>query len=880
MGAVSERESPSHVSQPRDLPGPPHGFVGRIEELERARLVLLASPYLVVRGEHGEGKTTFAVEVARRCLEGGGVRRVVLISLEVHHDAYAVRFEIGQQLVPQYRLAASQDPRLASQLLERVLREEPTLVVLDHLEAVLPPDREDDPAFDATILEQLLSFSAELGKIGESRLILTSREPLPAPFDETTIELLPLAEGDALELIRRAMRTRGAEPPSDTDLADLALAVEGHAGSLLCLAGEVASSGVEGARAHLQELSGAVSRLAGAKGRGRALLAGVELSLRRLGEELRGKVRPLAVFQGGGHLTAIAAVLGLDVEDDEEIRVAERLIEVGLAEIFPNNYLRLHPALGTALIDELTAEELAEARIAWSEATSQLIGFLYQEQIKNPRMTSGLALLEIENLVACLEYLFQNAPPDEVVELAAAVEALVGPLRRPRALERVERIRDEANRRLKTWSHEEFLEELATVESLMDGGRHAEAVAAARKSLHRAASLGEESYDGAEFDLATLHQTLGLSLLLGGEAEPALQSLEAARARFAALAEVGHDEAGRLGATACAQVGDCLRALGRPESAAQAYAKAAGASKRLGDRRHEAEVRTQLGALLLAQARTRAALGAALEAFHEAREIFEELGISEAVAEIWQQIGVVHGDSRLFEAAEEAFKNALRLQDGAGDRGAAGTTHAELGALYDTMGRSEDSVEAYRRAAELFSEVEDLGREGIARSQMADKLMRLGRYDEARRELLRTIECDQPYGHDAEPWRTFSMLSRLEELADRKRARQVAHEKAVRAYLFYRRDGGENQTGHGQLFAEVFQAIAEGSTSAVRASLAAMERRHDAPAHLTALIPVLGEVLRGSRDPALAQNPNLYYRDAAELLFQLETLERVAPQPF
>jgi len=876
LGAVSERERPSYVSQPRDLPGPPHGFVGRADELGRARSILASSPYLVLRGEHGEGKTTLAVEVARRLLEEGGARRVVLVSLEVHHDAYAVRFEIGQQLVPRYRLAVSQDPRLASQLLERVLREEPTLVVLDHLEAVLPPDRDGDPAFDAAILEQLLAFCAELGKIGETRLILTSREPLPAPFDESTVTLAPMAEEDALELIRATMRTHRAEPPSDTELAELMVAVEGHAGSLLCLAGEVASSGVEGAQAHLQELSGAVTRLAGAKGRGRALLAGVELSLRRLGEELRQKIRPLAVFQGGGHLTAVAAVLGLDVESDEEVRVAERLIEVGLAEIFPNNYLRLHPALGTALIDELTAEDLAEARIAWSEATTQLVGFLCQEQIKNPQMTTGLALLEIENLVACLEYLYQNAPAAEVVELATAVETLVGPLRRPKALERVEKIRDDANRRLTTWSHEEFLEELATMESLMDGGRHAEAVAAARKTLHRAETLEEEPYEGAGFDLATLHQTLGLALLLEGEAESALQSLEEARERFGALAEEGHDEAGRMEAAACAQTGDCLQALGRPESAAHAYAKAAEAARRLGDRRHEAEVRTQLGTLLLAQARTRAAL----ETFHEAREIFEDLGVLGAVAEIWQQIGVVHGDSSLFEAAEEAFHNALRLQVEAGDRGAAGITQAELGALYDTMDRSESSVEAYRRAAELFSEVEDLGREGIARSQMADKLMRLGRYDEARRELERTVECDRPFGHDAEPWRTFSMLSRLEEVAGREKAREVARENAVRAYLLYRRDGGENKTGHGQLFAEVVQAIADGSTSEVTASLAALERRHDAPAHLVALIPVLGEVLRGSRDPALAQNPNLYYRDAAELLFQLETLERTEPQPF
>jgi len=56
---------------------------------------------------------------------------------------------------------------------------------------------------------------------------------------------------------------------------------------------------------------------------------------------------------GGGHLTALAAVLELDVENDEEVDLAERLIGAGLAEMLPHNYLRFHPELGAALAAEL-----------------------------------------------------------------------------------------------------------------------------------------------------------------------------------------------------------------------------------------------------------------------------------------------------------------------------------------------------------------------------------------------------------------------------------------------------------------------------------------------------------------------------------------------
>ena len=38
------------------------------------------------------------------------------------------------------------------------------------------------------------------------------------------------------------------------------------------------------------------------------------------------------------------------------------------------------------------------------------------------------------------------------------------------------------------------------------------------------------------------------------------------------------------------------------------------------------------------------------------------------------------------------------------------------------------------------------------------------------------------------------------------------------------------------------------------------------------LIPILQAILDGSRDPALTDNPDLYYRDAVEVRLLLETL--------
>ncbi len=74
-------------------------------------------------------------------------------------------------------------------------------------------------------------------------------------------------------------------------------------------------------------------------------------------------------------------------------------------------------------------------------------------------------------------------------------------------------------------------------------------------------------------------------------------------------------------------------------------------------------------------------------------------------------------------------------------------------------------------------------------------MIQLRRYDEARREILRAIECDKPYGHAAEPWKTWMILRNLEAATGNARAAEKAREKAVELYTAYRRDGGYARPG-------------------------------------------------------------------------------------
>jgi hypothetical protein len=240
---------------------------------------------------------------------------------------------------------------------------------------------------------------------------------------------------------------------------------------------------------------------------------------------------------------AIATVLGLDTEKDEEVALAQQLIGVGLAEMLPYGYLRLNPALGPALLGGLDAAQREAARDAWAEAMAQLAGFLDQQRDKDAQLAATLTLLELPNLLAGLEHLHRTADAQRVVTVAAIIEDLVAKLGRPRALAQATAIRADVTKRLGEWSHARHLSESAAVERLMESGRRAEAVAAARAQLTKARRRVKNAYEEAAYDLAMCYIRLGRAFSSGGDRNAALVPLAEARVRFQRLADAGDDNA-------------------------------------------------------------------------------------------------------------------------------------------------------------------------------------------------------------------------------------------------------------------------------------------------------------------------------------------------
>src|SRR5262245_23304124 len=311
-----------------DLPPVPGtGFIGRSRELlALQRLLRQGSParYAVVRGQGGEGKTALAAEFARWMVRSQQMHRAAFVSVETHGNQRAVADALGKQVVNK-EFSAAGDLDAAIRAIERALREQTTLLVLDNMESILLPpflEQETPEALSHEAREELqaiLALCEQLLKVGETRLVFTSREALPAPFaaERQRRELHHLDREDAVQLVERVLHAAGGDAgaPSDAareEIEQLVDAVHCHARTLALLAPALRSRGVEATRASLVELMAEMERKFPGS-REQSVFASVELSLRRLSVVNQERARVLGVFHSGFRLQ----VLGLMMEWEE-----------------------------------------------------------------------------------------------------------------------------------------------------------------------------------------------------------------------------------------------------------------------------------------------------------------------------------------------------------------------------------------------------------------------------------------------------------------------------------------------------------------------------------------------------------------------------------
>jgi tetratricopeptide (TPR) repeat protein len=747
---------------------PAGGFVGRGSELLRLQGLLQAGRLAVLCGPAGGGRTALAAECASWLLRSGQVDRAAFVSLAVHDSAAEVLERLGRQLVPDFDPALYGDATQARQAVEAVLAQAPTLLVLDHLEALQPPPLQRAALPGAMVeaatreRDAVLALCRRLLRQPGTRLLLSGREAPPAPFDDPRQRLaLQGLDADAalLRLARMLEAVEGGvalEAPREAVEA-LVEATRGHPGLLGGLAPSLRQWGAQAARTRVLHQWALMEERFPAGG-DTAQLAGLALALERLPAELLDRARVLGLFHGGVHPEVLQSMLGWTAE--EVAALLDALCEAELAA--PGPYGQVLPVDGLAplLRSQLDAAERELLLPLWGAALSDHGGALLRQQQEQPARAAALTRLALPDWLALLDLAERAAPAEGVADVANLLVALLRPLDRPGLLAQVLHRRD---------------------------------VALARAS---------EGWNAARAGAVTAQAA---SSVMDGSA----------------AAQAGAD---------CARI-EALCGAGRVDEA--------------------------------------------LAALDAARRGFEQLGDVRAAAAAGYQAGLVHLKAGRPTEAESAWREALALQTRLGDALGQALTLNQLGVLYDErLGRVEEALACFRQGARCAERCGDAAAQSLLRTNAADSLRRLGRWDEARAEAHRALEGAAGAGAAAQPWTIWALRSSIEQGVGDTVATAQARREAVTSYLAYRRAGGEPRDGHGRLGDAVGQALRAGDRAQAEAVLQALAADPALPAQDRVFVRRLQVIVSGSRDPTLADAPELPCTAAAEIVLLLEGLER------
>ena len=595
-------------------------------------------------------------------------------------------------------------------------------------------------------------------------------------------------------------------------------------------------------------------------------------AIQSLPDDLQKSLVNLAVLQGGGNLVVVSHVLRSEsVEAAKESMDA--LVAAGLAEEKKYTYYRLDKGLLRHLRGSTSQEQRQVSYQHWLAAMDQLLGFLYQQYFEDNVMANDLATSERENLMTYLAEIAQppnlvseNAP--QVLELLKRMETLLKKQDADTEKATLGEWMASADALQGGWSAVRFDLERQNVEQLLQQGSLEPASRAAQSLVQQCHEAGSTAYTGANNDLALANILLGRVMKAGGSGEQALSYLQMAQTLLEPSIE--HDQTASLYLVASLmEQGECLFTQGQLIPAEVAYSRAIEVAESVDDHRGSGIAQTQRASIYSAMGKP----ADALRGFESALEVFQRLDETVLIVNVWHQIAMLHRVNQDFDSAKQALESALVLLQSQGNAPGVISSLLELGSLGETQQDYTSAVGYYRQALQAAEASDDQYRQVASGNRLAEALRHTGDIKEALTVLEQAGNLGQQFGHDAEPWKTWDILSHLEADSDNPKGAMAARQRAIEAYVSYRVEGGQNNEGDGQLCAMVLQGIQTEQTARVDemlAKLAANEAWQSGENQ--ALLAVLKDFLDGKRDIALIEHSGLNYRHAAELMILQDRL--------
>jgi len=600
--------------------------------------------------------------------------------------------------------------------------------------------------------------------------------------------------------------------------------------------------------------------------------AALQSSIQSLSASLQKSLPKLAVLQDGGNLVVVSHVMRSESVDAAKADM-DALVAAGLGEEKKYTYYRLNPELLSHLRSTINKEERQVAFQHWLAAMDQLLGFLYQQYFEDNVMAIGLATSERQNLMAYLAEVAQapnlvsdNAP--QVMELLKRMDTLLKKQEAPTEKGMLQKWMASAEVLQGGWSAVRFDLERQNVEQLLQQGSLEPASRAAQSLVQQCHEAGSTAYVGANNDLALANILLGRVMKAGGSGEQALGYLQQAESLLEPTIE-NDKTAGLYLVASLMEQGECLFTQGQLVPAEVSYSRAIEVAESVDDLRGSGVAQTQRASIYSAMSKP----ADALRGFESALEVFQQLGEVVLTVNVWHQIAMLHRVNQDFDSAKTALESALALLQAQGNAPGVISSLLELGGLSETEENYVDAVDYYRQALKAAEDSDDQYRQVASGNRLADALRQSGNIDEALKVLEQAGNLGQQFGHDAEPWKTWDILSNLESASSNIKGAVAARQRAIEAYTAFRVDGGQNNEGDGQLCAMVLQGIQTEQTSRVSEMLTKLSS-NDAwqSVENKALLAVLNELLEGKRDISLIENTALHYRHVAELMLLQDRL--------
>lgn len=803
---------------------PPHevGFFGRRRELwDIDRWFGAAETRRIsLTGFGGQGKTELALEAGRWLVRTGRFERAVFVNYSQMQGADARSMAVstmssvlGQSLI---------DADAAT----HALRETPTLVILDNLEAV-----------SGDALSELLTAAVAWSCAGNSRILFTSRTPdfghADYRIEGTRVHRRIALEGmgsaaypeDALAWFGELSKLPPAPsvpPPQRDELIALFDRVNFHPLSLCVLAQQLKTRTPRALGERLEQLLSdeATSGIA-VEGTPPSLIASLQLSLERLSEHERHAVRRLGVFQGGAFENGLLAITELG--DNEKGRQLHTLLAAWDSGD-PRPALRL---MGREIPNDVESP---------AEQLRQLVGNAeFQQRVEGLRAQLASMSPATENLWPGLRRQLESAALIE----AESIPGVGPPFLRfhPTLAPMLWANLTGGERDALTTAHRQRYYTLARYLYHADGKTPHEARAMARRELPNLLYAVDHALDADDTDAVEFVDRVARFLDIFGMTREATRLIGRAEqasgergSRTWYLAQSNRSDqlyaAGRVGeaveilldileslgdrpsyerAATLGRIGRCHGSRGHSGRAAATLRKAIEVTEQLrasdGVKQLLSALRSDLADALTAQGeyaearaqyelgveisrelkdlRTQgiilAQLGAlailegdladAVRRYHEALELFRRLGEPRSEAIFQHQLGVVFQRAEQWEQAEQHYRESVRLKEQHGDLAGAARTLNQLALVSQSAGKLAAAETWYRKAIENFRTVGDATSPAKCLSNLADLLRtQSGRLDEARELAEEALTIKRALDpSDAEIWKTYTLLAQIAE---------------------------------------------------------------------------------------------------------------------